>query len=892
MRYAQGGFLGLHRNGTGKRLALRLGFLRPPGRGETMRRTIPHRLRSVFTWHRPLLECLEERLPPGSLLLGNIPSGADPLAEGASGVSASQGLGHDLGADVRWADFSSTNPRTVAVAAGEPSSGKSAAATSPWDFATLDAASTHVAAPAAAPDRSTKGDTGVGAVPVSAPGSHILGSIPALVAGATGNGGLFGGVKNTPANGKSSAAQAYGRLPLMFEANHGQTDPRVDFLARGPGYTAFLTSTEAVLNYRPSDTGAAAVVQMQLVGSRADACASGQAPLSGKVNYLIGNDPSQWHTNVPTYGRVTYASVYSGIDLVYYSNGPQLEYDFVVAPGADPSAIKLRFQGAEGVQTDAQGDLVVQTAAGPIVQHQPTVYQQVGTDRQAVAGGFTVNGAEVGFQFGAYDHTRPLVIDPVILTYSTYLGGTAGDQGFGIGVGYTGSAYITGRTGSVDFPTTPGAFQTSHSAGNDAFVARMTDDGSGLVYATYLGGSLDDYGQGVVVDRTGNAFVVGATASNNFPVTPGAFQTTNAGNTDSFVAELAPNGASLLYSTFLGGSGIDQGNAIDVNRSTGVVYVTGGTTSTNFPITPGAFQSTPGGGADVFVTALNATGKGLVYSTYLGGADEDRGNGIAVDGLGRVSLTGQTRSTNFPTKAALQGTFGGGNFDAFVSRLTPDGSALYYSTYLGGSADDIGNAIVANGVGKTFITGRTGSSNFPTTAGAAQTVYGGGANDAFATSLAPDGASLAYSTFLGGSGDDRANGVAIDPSGRAYVAGFTGSTNFPVTSDAFQTTYGGGTSDVFVTKLASDGTSFAFSTYLGGSGADLGNAVALDRNGAVYVTGNTISGNFPVTSGAFQKTKAGADDAFVAKITATPGVKSTARVPAPLLSAKNSAWDF
>ena len=699
----------------------------------------------------------------------------------------------------------------------------------------------------------------------------------------------------------------YGRLPLHFEANQGQTHKDVRFLSRGAGYSLYLTASEAVLVLSKPDAkaqGKSVALRMSLVGAARKPPVSGREEQPGKANYFIGKDPAKWRTNVPTYAKVHYRDVYPGIDLLYYGNQRQLEYDFVVAPGMDPKKIVLAFKGADKVEIDSQGELVLHAASGDIRQHKPVIYQNIDGVRREIAGGYVRKGANrVGFQMAAYDRSRPLIIDPVVLSYSTYLGGSDIDVGTGIAVDAGGNAYVTGCTNSVDFPKSPGAFQprpgspvppSQGSTGPlcpDAFVTKLNPQGTAVIYSTYLGALESDQGFGIAVDADGNAYVTGATLSPNFPTTLGAFQMARTGSTfyDAFVTKLDPTGSALVYSTYLGGTDDDVASRIAVDAA-GNAYVTGYTFSIDFPTTAGAFQRQLGSASpsvpilqarrDAFVTKLNSTGSALVYSTYLGGSQEDSSSGIAVDAAGNAYLTGVTAcadtsrppyncENNFPTTAgAFQPAFGGAS-DAFVTKLNPTGSALVYSTYLGGVAFDWGFGIAVDADGNAYVTGST-YIDFPTTLGAFQPVLpdrNGGA--AFVTKLDPTGSALVYSTYLGGGGGDAGGrGIAVDATGNAYVMGWTTSPNFPTTLGAFQPTLGGG-DDVFMTKLNPTGSALAYSTYLGGSGWDLfaETSMAVDANGSVYITGETNSTNFPTTAGAFQMTHGGGNwDAFVAKI--------------------------
>lgn len=674
-----------------------------------------------------------------------------------------------------------------------------------------------------------------------------------------------------------NSAAAYGNLPLAFEVNEGQTASHVDFLARGDGYMVSLTPSAAVLTLNNgSDRD---VLSLRLVGANPQTHVVEWNELITKSNYLIGSDPSQWHTNIANYGKIEYQSVYAGINLVYYgTNQGQLEYDFVVAPGVDPGVIKLSIEGAQSIMLDAEGNLVLNTSGGDLVQHAPVIYQELDGQRQSVTGAFVLDGNnQFSFQIGTYDARLPLTIDPV-LSYSTYLGGSGDDVAWDIAVDADGSAYITGRTDSTNFPTAnpmqpvmAGDPVTTY----DAFVAKLNATGTALIYSTYLGGTLDEEGYGVAVDASGNAYVTGYTSSGDFATTANAFQgSANPYNSPmAFMAKLNPAGSGLLYSSLLGSiTGNTGGNSIAVDGA-GNAYVTGQTADTDFITTPGAFQETSFTPNHAFVTKFDPSQTGpasLVYSTYLGGTNGwDYGNGIAVDSAGNAYVTGLTESTDFPTTAgALQTAFGGGADDAFVTKLNAAGSALLYSTFLGGSLFDYGAGIAVDAAGSAFVTGSTNSTNFPTTASALQpskfSVLGD--RDAFVVKLDVSGSALAYSTYVGGSGQDYGRSIAVDAYANAYVTGYTDSANFPTTANALQPAKGGG-DDAFVAKLNGSGTALAHSTYLGGSGNDSGYGIAVDSTGSAYVTGATRSTNFPTTPGALQQANGGGyADAFVARV--------------------------
>jgi Beta-propeller repeat len=739
---------------------------------------------------------------------------------------------------------------------------------------------------------------------------------------------------NVPTASKQHLAEEYGKLPLAFEANTGQTSDDVKFLSRGQGYTLFLTrNAETVLvlsasaqketSERPPNAPPVRlkprrestppwVVRMNLLNADVTSQAEGLEELPGKANYFVGNDPGKWRTNVPLFSRVQYRNVYPGVDLVYYGNQNQVENDFIVAPGADPQSITLSFTGAEKLSLDSQGNLVLAAKEGEVRFERPRIYQDVNGTQLEISGDYLLKDVhQVGFQVAAYDRSRPLVIDPV-LSYSTYLGGSAG--AYGIAVDSSGNAYLTGFAGSANFPTTPGAFQaTPHStngAGN-AFVTKLNPAGSALVYSTYLGGSgggcgpyhpgctAGDQGAGIAVDAAGNAYVTGWTVSTDFPTTLGAFQTNNRGWENAFVTKLNSDGTTLLYSTYLGGSTNgyvgDQGHGIALDTQNNV-YVTGTTCSSDFPVTPNAFQSIYKG-CNAFMSELNTTallglgpvslGRGsasLVYSTYLGGTGGDSGESIALDAAGNAYVTGWTDSTDFPvTPGAFQMSYKGsaGTGNAFVSKLNPAEQgplSLVYSTYLGGASGDRAFGIAVDNQGSAYVTGDTCSTNFPVTPLAFKTTSQNLDCNAFVTKFDPSGSSLDYSTYLGGTRGAPSGGtsdygfaIAVDGAGDAYVTGQTISADFPTTPDAFQLQPAKSPAwTAYMTVLNSAGSGLVYSTYLSGSGSDSGESIAVDNVGNAYVTGTTYSTDFPTTPGTFQTTFQGYADAFVAKFSGFP----------------------
>ena len=720
---------------------------------------------------------------------------------------------------------------------------------------------------------------------------------------------------------RAQVASNYGKLPLTFEANQGQSDNQVKFLSRGEGYTLFLTGDEAVLslrrapartldreglaNLKPADFKAtnqnSAVLRMKLIGANLAAKISGADQQEGKSNYFIGNDPSKWHTDVSNFAQVRYQDAYPGVDLVYYGNRQQLEYDFVVAPGADPRVIALdvAVESLSGKRTAAplqiadNGDLLVPTDSGDVRFHKPVVYQpaisddihSIGGDPAEAAVGKSVDGRwvlkggnQVGFELASYDASRPLVIDPA-LSYSTYIGGTGTDGAFGVAIDQFGNAYVTGFTSSTNFPT-KAPYQKASAGGIDTFALKLNRTGTALVYSTYLGGKGTEYPFGMAVDSLGEAFEVGNTGSANFPVTAGAFQTTcvSCSNYPAvFLTKFSAAGNSLLYSTFIGGSGDNRAFGITLDSAKNA-YIIGWTTSTDFPVTPGAFQTTyvTGSQSSAFVTEMNSTGTALVYSTYLGGSVQDVGFGIALDSSDNTIVTGYTYSPDFPVTTGAFQTTTTVNGAAWVTKLNVGGTAEIYSTYLGGTTGtSAGNSIQVNAAGDAYVTGYTCASDFPVTAGVVQHTFGGdctsAGGDAFVTEVNPAGSALVFSTYLGGSGDDVGFSIGLDQSDNVYITGRSSSTNYPVTQGAFQRSMAGGY-DAIYSVLNSTGTSLLYSTYLGGTAVDVAFVMAVDKLGNSYIIGRTYSTNFPVTPGVLQATLRGTTNAVVFKF--APGVQA------------------
>ena len=626
---------------------------------------------------------------------------------------------------------------------------------------------------------------------------------------------------------------------------------------------------------------------MRLLGTVPNPQFLGLERLPGETNYFQGSDPRQWHAHIPTYRKASYGGVYPGIDLVYYGNQGQLEYDFVVKPNSDPGKIRLRLEGSEVMKIDEAGGLLLRVSGGYVRLARPQAYQdpqacqEKSGRRCAVWARYVMaRNGNIGFALGRYDHSRPLIIDPV-LSYSTYLGGTGVDIGYGVAVDSAGNAYISGTTGSTNFPTTA-SLQATSAGGGDVFVSKLNPSGTALMYSTFLGGTDADAASSLVINTAGNVYIAGSTSSSNFPTTPTAFQTAYGGGGDAFVAELSADGSSLVYSSYLGGSAQDTAQALAVDSS-GNAYLTGSTQSSDFPIVNAlqvgndacsVVNTVLTCSSDAFVAKIDPTGAQLIYSTYLGGSSADYGQAVAVDTSGNIYMAGYTYSKDFPVQNAFQ-TANGGGVDAFLTALSADGSALIYSTYLGGSKQDRVFGLALDASGDVFLTGDTQSSDFPTGANAFQS-QNAGSGDAFVCKFAPRTSLLFYSTFLGGTNVDQGIAITLDPLGNAFVTGLTESSDFP-TVNPLQKLLGiagagfcgiGVCSDAFIAELRPSGQ-VVYSTYLGGNGAEAGQAIAVDSSGTAYVAGSTSSTNFPAVAGAVQGSLAVAgsnSDVFIAKV--------------------------
>lgn len=698
-----------------------------------------------------------------------------------------------------------------------------------------------------------------------------------------------------------------GHLPLSFEANTGQTDARVKFLSRGSNYGLYLTSDEAVMVFPshkrrdnkiknahslgseslplPDSPKRREVVRMKLVGADEDAEPQGVDELPGKTNYFLGNDSANWRTDVTNYRKIRYEEIYPGIDMVYYGNSGELEYDFIVAPHADPRAIKLKFNGVTRIKLDRNGDLLLSTKTATVRHQKPLIYQEVNGTRTPVEGGYVLNTkGQVSFKLGKYDKTRPLVIDPVI-AYSTFLGGTDLDEGFSIALDPSNNIYIAGITDSTDFPL-ENPFQSINKGGNgpvgyyELYVSKLDPTGQALVYSTYLGGTGIDRGGSIVVDNDGNLHITGSTTSTDFPVANAYQSTYGGGASDAFLTKLSPAGNFLIYSTYLGGNGplwlpgnyLEYGNAIALDN-VGNAILTGGTDSTGFPLLQ-PIKATKDGTTDAFLLKMSTAGA-LLFSTYLGGNNRDGIGGITTDTVGNIYIAGGTSSTDFPIVNAP--SFLVPNADqsnAFVMKLTAEGTSIINSTLIGGTSSDGAGPIVVDASQNIYLAGGTGSRDFPVV-NAFQptnpTTEGAGDGTGWVMKLQSDFSFIHNSTYLGGGNDNfSVTTIALDPSNNLWVYGTTLATDFPVVDPIYPSNRG--YQDVTLSKFSLDGSTLTFSTYLGGNNYDRPGKMVLNSDGEIYLSGNTASSNFPLLNAYQPDYGGGLSDAFIMKIAPQNGL--------------------
>ena len=673
----------------------------------------------------------------------------------------------------------------------------------------------------------------------------------------------------------------------FFIENKGQWPKEVKYLARLSGMNAWITDAGVLYDYyqiynnNKSDLkqnlpqnkktdienkfnrikGQVVSINTEGLNKNAKAIPSGQ--FNGYFNYFIGNDAGNWASFVHLFNEVLVQDVYPGISIRYYFDKGLIRYDYIVKPGADLTQINLNILGSDGYNINNKGELTLETSVGKIFHGKLYAYQQFGNTNKEVSCSFIKNrNGSIGINTENYNHALALVIDPLI--YSTFIGGFDNEKAASIAVDINDFAYITGYTESTDYPTVLGSYDVSHNGYKDIFITKLSTTGSGLEYSTFMGGSGTESATQIAVDTNGNAYLTGYTESSNFPTTSLAYEVTNKGGSDVFVTILNSSGGTLDYSTYIGGSSDDRGNAIAFD-SIGNIYITGFTESANYPTISSSFDITHNGLGDVFVTKFDPYyGYVLSYSTFLGGTGFDNGTSIALDANGNVFVTGYTESSNYPTKFGSYDRTFNGVWDVFVTELDAIGSNLIYSTFIGGASTDNAYSIAIDNAGNAYITGYTESATYPITAGVYDATYNG-YFDAFVTKLNASGSTLVYSTFIGGSNDDICNSIFADKKGYAIFTGSTSSTNYPSTSGAYDATFNG-SSDVFISKLNSNGTNLLFSTFIGGADDESTVGIAMDGFGSAYVAGSTTSANYPTSSGTYDRTLNLGFDLFVSKI--------------------------
>jgi uncharacterized protein (TIGR03437 family) len=653
---------------------------------------------------------------------------------------------------------------------------------------------------------------------------------------------------------------------LVFEPAPG----KLHVIGRSPqGFVAFDTHGALLV------PGQGAPVRMKLQGAT-DVEPELLEPTGSYSNYVVGRDASKWRTRVPHYRKVRYRSVLPGVDVVYYAAGTSLEYDFIIAPGADPESIQIAFEGARSVRTDRNGDLLVESAGGLIRHMRPRVYQMIAGQQIEIASAYRLDSKKrLGFSLAQYDRTNPVTVDPVV-QFTRYVGGARRDTAAAVAVDPSGNVYLAGETNSLGI-SAASAFQSNLAAETDAYVAKFTNTGA-LLWITYFGGSRSELALGVATDSAGNAYVAGNTLSPDLPASGAQRALGSTDAYDGFVAKINPTGTNLAYATYIGGNGEDwvRGVAVD---SAGGAWVTGWTRSANFPV-QSAFQGGyAGGGGDAFLTRVAPTGTSFTYSTYFGGEGQDQASGVAVDAAGSAYVTGRTSSAAFPLVQSAQTRIAGGPGDAFVLKLNPARNQLVFSVLLGGSDDDYGIAVQSDENGGAYAVGYTKSANFPATRGAVQTALGGG-SDIFVAKV--DEAGVSYATFIGGNGDDWAGGIAVDAAGTAYISGWTNSPNFPV-RNAAQTTYIGSETrnrfDAVSARVSPSGDSLLYSTFFGGRGEDVAQGIALDRSGQIWLAGLTSSADLLATSSPYAE---GETDAFLARLSPDAAVALLSAQPSTI----------
>lgn len=652
----------------------------------------------------------------------------------------------------------------------------------------------------------------------------------------------------------------YGILPLYFIKNEGQKDGRVHYYAQTKKYVLWAVDDtlvfDSIRGTQQNNIPERDVTSITFPNANKNIIITDEGKSEYKVNYINGNNPAAWRTDVPTSESIIYKNIFDNIDLRIYGNESKIEYDWIVKPGGGANEIRFKYNSIKNISISPDGGLTVSTKFGEILHKKPEAWQIINGRKIPVAVEFKQYAENsFGFKTSEYNKKYELIIDPLIIPYSTYVGGTNVDYGYAIAVDSSGSAYITGYTSSSDYPI-QNAYQWWRT-GSEAFVTKFSPSGTSLIYSTFIGGSGTDRGNAIALDSSNNAYITGYTTSSNFPTVNPYDNTYSAGN-DVFISKLSSTGNALVYSTYVGDSGSDIGYGIAVD-SLNRAYVVGNTASTAFP-TANAYDASQNGGTDAFVLRLSGSGSSLEYSTFLGSASTDEAYSVAVDSVYSAYVTGRTNGTDFPTFNAYQAARSGG-YDAFITKFSAAGNTLVYSTYFGGTGNEYSRGIAVDTAGCVYITGYTASTNFPT--------YNplqasrAGSNDVFIVKMTAAGNSRVFSTYFGGSSDDYGMGIAIDSTNSVYITGYTTSTNFP-TNEATQTAHAGGTNDAFIANISNTGGSLIYSTFLGGTLSDISNGIAVNDEPAAFICGYTLSTDFPLNN-AYDTALGGTTDAFCAK---------------------------
>ncbi len=697
----------------------------------------------------------------------------------------------------------------------------------------------------------------------------------------------------------------------FFIENKGQWDPEVKFLARIGGMNAWITDYGIVYDFykikydeslnidslrktEPSDwmekrnenaRRLGHVVKMSFIDSwkqtstdrmkQQTQCNNSRYEVQGRdkletyYNYFIGNDSTRWASYVGLYKEILIKNVFEGIDYRLYFEKGMLRYDLIILPYADLEQFRMKFEGQEGLEVNENGELVIMTSIGDVKNQKIYAYQNSNpaTKETEIPVSFNRNeDGTIGFSTKNYNKHLSLTIDPLI--YSTFIGGAGADTETDMAISNTGEAYVTGYTSTSDYPTTSEAYDVSHNGGFDVFVSKLNINGTNLIYSTFIGGTnISDQAMSIVVDGTSAAYVTGRTYSSDYPTTSGAFDLSYSGNADIFVTKLNASGTSLIYSTFIGEISNEYVYSI-TEDGTGAAYITGMTMSPLYPTTSGAYDESYNGGIDVFVTKLNTSGSSLVYSTFIGGTNSECGNTITVDGTGAAYITGNTYSSSFPTTNGVIDESYNGNLDVFVTKLNVIGSALIYSTFIGGNSLEEADGITLDGMGEAYVTGWTDSPNYPTTNQAYDDTHNG-SRDIFVSKLNPNGTTMVYSTFIGGAAFDYGKSITIDGTGAAYITGNTYSPDYPTRIYAYDVTFNGN-NDVIISKLNASGSNLLYSSFIGGTGFEGGESIFLDNTDVVYVSGSTSSPEYPTTINAYDCSHNGSGDVFVTKLSLLP----------------------